>query len=79
LPLRVLSAGQRRRVAMARVSLMHTRLWVLDEPVTNLDTLGVAVVEELLSEHLAQGGAVIAAAHQTLLDGHARARSLALH
>lgn len=79
LPVRVLSAGQRRRVAMARVSLARTRLWVLDEPVTNLDVNGVGVVEQLMSEHLTRCGAIITAAHQTLLNGHARARSLALH
>lgn len=79
LPVRVLSAGQRRRVAMARVSLMPSRLWVLDEPVTNLDTTGVGVVEDMLAEHLSKGGAIVAAAHQTLLNGHAQARSLVLH
>lgn len=79
LPVRVLSAGQRRRVAMARVSLMPVRFWVLDEPVTNLDAAGLRMVEGLMAEHLSKGGIIIAAAHQSLLDGHAQARSLALH
>lgn len=79
LPVRVLSAGQRRRVAMACVSLMAAQLWVLDEPVTNLDAAGAKTVEGLMAEHLAQGGAIIAAAHQSLLATHTHMRSLALH
>lgn len=79
LPVRVLSAGQRRRVAMAKITLMRSQTWVLDEPATNLDTAGIAVVEQLMSEHLRRGGAIIAAAHQILLDGYAHGRSLTLH
>lgn len=79
LPVRVLSAGQRRRVAMARLSLSQASLWVLDEPVTNLDLAGTQRVEQLIREHLQGGGAVIAASHLQLLQGDARARSLALN
>jgi heme exporter protein A len=78
LPGRVLSAGQRRRVAFARVLLSNAMLWVLDEPTTNLDASGVAVIERLLESHLQQGGAVLTAAHHGLLAGHARVRELAL-
>lgn len=79
LPVRVLSAGQRRRVAMACIGLMSAQLWVLDEPVTNLDVAGVQIVENLMAEHLAEGGSIIAAAHQSLLATRAGTRSLALH
>jgi heme exporter protein A len=78
LPVRVLSAGQRRRVALARLLLSAAPLWVLDEPITNLDVTGVALVESLLAQHLAQGGMVVAAAHQTLLGGHSGAHSVQL-
>jgi heme exporter protein A len=78
LPGRVLSAGQRRRVAFARVLLSKSILWVLDEPTTNLDASGVAVIEQLLKGHLERGGAVLTAAHHGLLSGHPGARQLAL-
>lgn len=65
-PTRRLSAGQRRRVALARLSLLRATLWILDEPTSNLDAAGQRVVHELLADHLAQGGAAIVATHQTL-------------
>lgn len=79
LPTRVLSAGQRRRVALARMLLSGAPLWVLDEPITNLDVAGIALVESLLARHLDQGGMIIAAAHQALLAAHTGTRSLQLH
>jgi heme exporter protein A len=79
LPIRSLSAGQKRRLALARVSLSGATLWILDEPTTNLDTAGVAVVESLMRQHLDDGGAIIAAAHQRLLADHPRTRTLELH
>src|SRR6202051_2988080 len=54
LPARVLSAGQRRRVAMARVLAFRAALWLLDEPFTNLDTSGSALVSALLEDHIEQ-------------------------
>jgi heme exporter protein A len=60
----VLSAGQRRRLAMARVMLTAAPLWLLDEPFTNLDSAGVALVSAMIGEHLELGGAVLMAAHQ---------------
>ena len=63
---RTLSAGQRRRIAFAALSLMGATLWVLDEPVTNLDRAGEALVQTMLSRHLASGGMLLAATHQPL-------------
>jgi heme exporter protein A len=68
LPARSLSAGQKRRLALARLVLANADLWIMDEPVTNLDTAGIALVEELIHEHVSNGGLAIAAAHQRLLD-----------
>ncbi|MGD9841510.1 MAG: cytochrome c biogenesis heme-transporting ATPase CcmA [Steroidobacteraceae bacterium] len=79
LPARVLSAGQRRRVALAQLVLSDAPLWILDEPITNLDVQGITMMESLLAEHLAQGGMIITAAHQHLLADHPGNRLLALH
>jgi heme exporter protein A len=68
LPARSLSAGQKRRLALARLLLSGATLWVLDEPVTNLDTAGIQLVEELITEHVGRGGLALSAAHQRLLD-----------
>ena len=64
LPMRSLSAGQRRRVALARMLLSEAQLWIMDEPATNLDSEGRALLMELVGEHLAANGMVIMAAHQ---------------
>lgn len=70
LPARVLSAGQRRRVAMARVLAMRAALWLLDEPFTNLDAAGTVLMSGLLQAHLQAGGAALVVAHQDLrIDG----------
>jgi len=66
LPTRVLSAGQRRRVAMARVLAMRAALWLLDEPYTNLDVRGAEVMSRLLEEHVAAGGIALVVAHHAL-------------
>jgi heme exporter protein A len=63
---RTLSAGQRRRVALAGLALLIVPLWLLDEPTTNLDGEGQELVGTLLAEQLARGGMVIAAVHQAL-------------
>jgi len=60
----ILSAGQRRRLALARVVLAATPLWILDEPYTNLDSHGAALVSDLIARHLEAGGAALVAAHQ---------------
>ena len=64
LPLRSLSAGQQRRVALARMLLADVPLWLMDEPFTNLDREGRKLVVELVEEHLANGGMCVMAAHQ---------------
>jgi len=66
LPARVLSAGQRRRVAMARVLAMSASLWLLDEPFTNLDAAGTELVSGLLHEHVLRGGLALVVAHHDL-------------
>ncbi len=66
LPVRVLSAGQRRRVALARVMLARARLWLLDEPFTNLDSDGARALSSVLAEHVASGGIAILTAHAEL-------------
>lgn len=70
LPARVLSFGQRRRVALASLRVSAAPLWILDEPLTGLDVHGVAEVEALLREHVQGGGMVVMTTHQLLaLDG----------
>lgn len=66
LPFRALSAGQQRRVALARMLLAEAVLWLMDEPFTNLDAAGQRLVLDLVSGHLASGGACIMASHQVV-------------
>lgn len=63
---RTLSAGQRRRVALAGLKLLPVPLWLLDEPTTNLDSAGQGLVRRMIEEHVAQGGLVVAAVHHEL-------------
>ncbi|MCU0841593.1 MAG: cytochrome c biogenesis heme-transporting ATPase CcmA [Thiobacillaceae bacterium] len=70
LPARVLSFGQRRRVALSGLVVAGALLWILDEPLTGLDVHGVALVESLLRAQVGRGGAVVMTTHQPLaLDG----------
>jgi heme exporter protein A len=66
LPARVLSAGQRRRVAMARVLAMNASVWLLDEPYTNLDASGADLLSGLLQAHVESGGLALVVAHHEL-------------
>lgn len=66
LPARVLSAGQRRRVALARVLAARSSLWLLDEPFANLDASGSELVSALLETHVARGGLAVVVAHRDL-------------
>jgi heme exporter protein A len=78
LPLRSLSAGQKRRAAMARVLLLRARLWLLDEPFTNLDVDGVREISAVIAAHVRAGGLAILTAHSELELPGARLRSLVL-
>jgi heme exporter protein A len=70
LPARVLSFGQRRRVALAGLMTAGALLWILDEPLTGLDVHGVAMVEQMIRDHVLAGGLAIMTTHQALaLDG----------
>lgn len=64
LPVRLLSEGQRRRVALARLIVCGTTLWLLDEVLTSLDKTAIALIRSLIEEHLANGGIAIVATHQ---------------
>lgn len=66
LPARVLSAGQRRRLALARLALTVAPLWLLDEPTLGLDAASVAAFATLIDGHRARGGLVVAATHLPL-------------
>ncbi|MBN0977663.1 cytochrome c biogenesis heme-transporting ATPase CcmA [Pseudomonas hygromyciniae] len=77
-PCHTLSAGQQRRVALARLYLDGPPLWVLDEPFTALDKQGVAQLEEHLSRHCEQGGMVVLTTHHTLTRMPAGYRDLDL-
>lgn len=69
-----LSAGQQRRVGLARLFLRATPLWVLDEPFTAIDKYGVAELEQWIASHAEQGGSVILTTHHelSLPQGHRR-------
>jgi len=66
LAVRLLSAGQRRRIALAGVVLANAALWLLDEPTTNLDAEGQQLVADLIAEQLGRSGLVVAAVHHPL-------------
>ncbi len=66
LPYGYLSAGQQRRMAMARLLLSWRPVWILDEPTAALDTHSQALFADLVARHLGDGGIVIAATHQPL-------------
>ncbi|HMN47307.1 MAG TPA: cytochrome c biogenesis heme-transporting ATPase CcmA [Povalibacter sp.] len=79
LPVRALSAGQKRRVAIARIVLSAAPLWILDEPITNLDAAGIELFQQVMSEHLEAGGMILTAAHQLLLQGRPGVDTVELH
>ena len=68
-PCRSLSAGQYRRLAIARLFLSQAQLWILDEPFAGIDDSGAKAVEKLLTSHLSDGGMVILTSHRPLSKG----------
>ena len=66
LPVNCLSAGQKRRVLMARMLTRQAKLWILDEPFNALDTHAVQALQGLIAEHIEQGGLVVLTSHQAV-------------
>ncbi|WP_415844479.1 cytochrome c biogenesis heme-transporting ATPase CcmA [Stutzerimonas zhaodongensis] len=77
-PCHTLSAGQQRRVGLARLYLSPPPLWILDEPFTALDKSGVAQLERHLASHCEHGGMVVLTTHHSLMDKPAGFRELDL-
>jgi heme exporter protein A len=73
-PCAYLSAGQRRRVALARLLVSRRPLWLLDEPTAALDTASRALLARLMGDHLASGGLIVAATHEPLAVAAAEIR-----
>ncbi|VAW76566.1 ABC transporter involved in cytochrome c biogenesis, ATPase component CcmA [hydrothermal vent metagenome] len=61
-----LSAGQKRRLALARLLVTRSQLWILDEPFTSLDTHGIALIENMINKHLASGGMLAVTSHHAV-------------
>ena len=78
LPTRMLSQGQKKRVALARLILSRAPLWILDEPFTALDLDAVDLLQGLIADHVAAGGMTVLTTHQAvpLTSGQARALDL---
>jgi heme exporter protein A len=71
LPAKFLSAGQKRRLALARIIASPAPLWLLDEPTNGLDTASIAMLTPVFAAHRAAGGMIIASTHTPLdLPGH---------
>jgi heme exporter protein A len=78
LPGKVLSQGQKRRVALARLLLAPRVLWIMDEPFNALDVKAVGMIQTVLSEHLDNGGMVVLTTHQEVEIINYRARHIHL-
>lgn len=61
-----LSAGQKRRLSLARLLITHNNLWILDEPFTSLDKQGISLIESLMLEHCANGGMIVLTSHHDI-------------
>lgn len=77
-PARRLSAGQKKRLALARMLLVPARLWLLDEPYANLDLEGITLVNRMVERHLAAGGAALITSHGAYATPAVRTRVLEL-
>jgi heme exporter protein A len=78
-PVRRLSAGQKKRAALARLVLLPATLWLLDEPYANLDRIGIALVNELLERHTDTGGAAMVTSHGTVSFHGGEPRRIRMH
>lgn len=79
IPVRLLSTGQRRRAAIARVMASRAPLWLLDEPANGLDTAALRLLETAIATHRASGGAVLVASHTPIALPDAAAIDLSEH
>lgn len=77
-PAATLSAGQHRRIGLARLLLVPSTAWILDEPFTSLDSAGIDLVAGLVTTHVARGGLVVATSHQPLQLAAGAVRTLQL-
>lgn len=64
--IQALSAGQKRRLSLARLLITQNQLWILDEPFTSLDKQGIALIETLMVEHCANGGMIVLTSHHEI-------------
>ena len=76
IPVRLLSTGQRRRAAIARVAASDAQVWLLDEPANGLDTVSMARLEAVIARHRENGGVVLVATHVPLAVPGAQAMPL---
>jgi len=76
LPVSCLSAGQKRRVLMARMATRQAKLWILDEPFNALDLNAVQALQTLIAQHLEQGGLVVLTSHQNIVIPHVKVLEL---
>ena len=77
-PCAQLSAGQKRRVALAQLFLTQARCWILDEPYTSLDVNAVSMLEDLFAKHLDNGGMLVITSHQPITIPKGEQRKLVL-
>ncbi|SEV94875.1 heme exporter protein A [Luteibacter sp. 329MFSha] len=78
-PVRRLSAGQKKRAALARLLILPARVWLLDEPYANLDRDGIALVNRLLDGHANRGGAALVTSHGAVSFAGGEPRRIRLH
>lgn len=78
IPVAQLSAGQHRRVALARLWLSDVPLWILDEPLTAIDKQGVTHLVSLFEQHALNGGIVVLTTHQDIMNTHRPIRKIML-
>ena len=77
-PVRKLSSGQKRRVALARLLLTHAHLWILDEPFTSVDDAGRKFIADVLKSHMDAGGILILVSHEPVSISGVAIRAMVL-